>query len=166
MWARRMPEARAAAEEALRLDPNRAQAWHLVSSLDHFSGHDEAALELIARADRLDPANRVAHKYTAAQAHYALGQYRRAARLLKQRLAVHTRSDLSRVLLAACYGQLGRVEEAYALWDEALDINSGYTLEHKKQILPYVDSAEFDHFVEGLCMAGIEEALAFAAGGP
>ncbi|MGH6934030.1 MAG: hypothetical protein ACREEE_16555, partial [Dongiaceae bacterium] len=62
-----------------------------------------------------------------------------------------------RVLLAACCGQLGRAEEARALWQEALRINPDYSLEHRRRVLPYKDPADFERIVEGLRKAGLPE---------
>jgi adenylate cyclase len=54
-----------------------------------------------------------------------------------------------------CYGHLGRAEEARAEWQEALRINPDYSIEHRRQILPYKNPADFERVVEGLRKAGI-----------
>jgi tetratricopeptide (TPR) repeat protein len=90
-----------------------------------------------------------------AQAHFALGHFEDAVRALKGRLARQPHSDVSHVLLAACYGHVGRAEEARAAWQEALRINPDYSIEHRRQILPYKNPADFERVVDGLRKAGI-----------
>ena len=90
-----------------------------------------------------------------AQALFALGRFEDAVRALKARLAGQPHSDVSRVLLAACYGHLGRADEARAEWEEALRGNPDYSIEHRRQVLPYKNPADFERVVEGLRKAGI-----------
>jgi adenylate cyclase len=75
---------------------------------------------------------------------------------LKRRLERQSESDISRVLLAACYGHLGRAEDARSAWQEALRNNSNYSIEHRRQILPYQNLADFEHVVSGLRKAGLQ----------
>src|ERR1700722_8013138 len=49
-----------------------------------------------------------------AQVAFQLGRYETAAALLKRRIVRNPDTDASRVLLAASYGQMGRIEEARA----------------------------------------------------
>jgi len=59
------------------------------------------------------------------------------------------------VLLAACYGHLGRAEDAHVEWEEAIRVNPDYSIEERRQILPYKNPADFEHVIEGLRKAGI-----------
>src|SRR5262249_17479610 len=90
-----------------------------------------------------------------AQAYFGLGRYEDAAAALKRRLVRKPDTDISRVLLAACYGHLGRAEEAQTLWQEVLRINPDYSLEHRRRVLPYKDPADFERVVDGLRKAGL-----------
>ena len=71
-----------------------------------------------------------------AQAYFEGGRYEKAVATLKRRLVRKPDTDISRVLLAACYGHLGRVEEAQAQWREVMHINPDYSLEHRRRVLP------------------------------
>jgi adenylate cyclase len=56
-----------------------------------------------------------------------------------------------------CYGQLGRVDEAHEACREALRVNPAYSLEHRRKVLPYKNTEDFERVVEGLRKAGPEE---------
>ncbi len=104
---------------------------------------------------RLDPHCPGPYLHFLAQAHFALGHFEEAIAALKARLARQPDSDVSQVLLAACYGHLGRAEEARAEWQEALRLNPDYSIEHRRQILPYKNPADFERVVVGLRKAGV-----------
>jgi adenylate cyclase len=63
---------------------------------------------------------------------------------------------MSRVLLAPATATSGGRREARSLWQEALRINPGYSLEHRRRVLPYKDPADFEHVVDGLRKAGLQ----------
>ena len=90
------------------------------------------------------------------QAYFLLGRYEKAVEVLKRRLTRHPDTDISRVLLAASFGHLGRTEEARAQWREVFRINPDYSLEHRRKVLPYKNPTDFELVVEGLRKAGIE----------
>ena len=58
-----------------------------------------------------------------AQAYFQLGRYETTVGILKRRLIRNPDTDITRVLLAARYGHLGRIDEARAEWQEAFRIN-------------------------------------------
>ena len=64
-------------------------------------------------------------------------------------------TDVSRALLAASYGHLGRFEEARDAWSDLLRVNPNYSLDYRRKILPYKNPADFERVVEGLRKAGI-----------
>jgi adenylate cyclase len=149
---RAMAEVRA----ALRYDPNFALAHSLLGQVLYYSGRSAEALHPLATAFRLDPNNdQDPHLHYLAQAYFCMGRYEDAAAVLKRRIVRKPDTDMSRVLLAACCGHLGRVEEARSLWQEALAISPGYSLEHRRRVLPYKDPADFEHVVDGLRKAGL-----------
>jgi adenylate cyclase len=71
------------------------------------------------------------------------------------RIARTPGTDSSRMMLAACYGHLGRVEEARAAWAELLKVNPDFSLEQRKRVLPYKDPRDFARIADGLVKAGL-----------
>jgi adenylate cyclase len=59
------------------------------------------------------------------------------------------------MLLAACYGHLGREEEARAVWAELLKISRDFSLVQRERVLPYKDHDDFQRIPEGLAKAGL-----------
>jgi adenylate cyclase len=155
IWQRQLEQSIADARRAIALDPNFADAYGTLGNALHYAGCPAESLEQYAHMARLNPHYPPIFLFFMAQDHFALGRYEEAAQLLERRLARQPDSDVSQVLLAACYGCLGRPEEARAAWQEALRINPDYSLEHRRQILPYQDPATFEQVVAGLRKAGI-----------
>jgi adenylate cyclase len=149
-----MAEARA----ALNCDTNFALAYSLLGQVLYYSGRPAEALQPLATAFRLDPNNdQDPHLHYLAQAYFCMGRYEDAAAVLKRRIVRKPDTDISRVLLASCYGHLGCPGEAKALWQEALRINPNYSLERRRRVLPYKDPADFERVVAGLRKAGLME---------
>jgi adenylate cyclase len=137
------------------LDPSLARGYGSLGAALHYAGRSEEALERFETMTRLDPHCPGPYQHFLAQAHFALGHLEDAIAARKTRLIQQPHSDVSHVLLAACYGHLGRAKEAQAAWREALRINPDYSIEHRRQILPYKNPADFDQVVAGLRKAGI-----------
>ncbi len=90
-----------------------------------------------------------------AQAHFSLGDDEAAARLLRERVARNPGTDASRMLLAACYGHLGRAEDARAVWAELLQVSPGFSLAQRARVLPYQDPGDLERIADGLAKAGL-----------
>jgi len=157
LWGNELEPATAATEKAIALDPNFAPGYALLGLILHYAGRSAESLDLIAKAMRLDPHYPDLFLHFVGQAYFALGRYEDAAAALKRRLLRKPDTDISRVLLAACYGHLGQAEAARAEWREALKVNPAYSLEHRRGILPYKDPQDFERVVDGLRKAGLPE---------
>ncbi len=157
LWKRQHDQAIAEYERAIAQDPNFALGYMGLGWALHYVRRSEEAIELINRGMRLDPHYPDNRLHWLAQAYFQLGRYEEAIDLLKRRLIRKPDTDISRVLLAASYGHLGRKEEAKAEWVEALRVNPNYSLEHRRKILPYKDPADFEKTVSGLRKAGLPE---------
>jgi adenylate cyclase len=155
IWQKQLDESIAASGRAIALDPNSADAYAALGLALHYAGRSAESLEQYERMARLNPHFPPIFLFFMAQGHFALERYQAAADLLQRRLARQSESDTSQVLLAACYGHLGRFEDARAAWQEALRINPDYSIEHRRRILPYKNPADFERVVAGLRKAGL-----------
>ena len=122
----------------------------------HYSGRSEEALACFDRAMALNPYYPDIFLHFQAQAMFQLGRYEEADRFSQAAdwFAIPN-TDVSRVLLAASYGHLGRFDEAREEWQEVFRINPEYSLEHRRKVLPYKNPADFERVVDGLRKAGL-----------
>ena len=161
MWTRRQDrsivEAEVEVEKAIALDPSSAFAYSVYAQTLHYAGRSAEALEKIETAMRLDPHYPDLWLHFLGQIYFMLERYEEAVLALQRRLIRYPETDISRVLLAACYGHLGRINEARTEWSEVFRINPDYSLDYHLKVLPYDDTADLDRVVDGLRKAGLSE---------
>jgi adenylate cyclase len=155
LWTRQHDEAIREAENAISLNPNYADGHNFLGLILHYVGRSEEALGYFDRAMALNPYFPDVWLHFQAQAAFQLGRYETAVGLLKRRIIRNPDTDASRALLAASYGQMGHIEEARAAWQEAFRVNPDYSLEHRREVLPYKNPDDFEHVVDGLRKAGL-----------
>jgi adenylate cyclase len=155
IFRREHDAALAAHSRSIELDPNYAQGYIGIGVALIYSGRAAEALEPFATAMRLDPHYPNMLLHFVAQAQFSLGHYEIAADYLLDRIARNPNTDASRMLLAACYGHLGRTEEARAAWTDLIKVNPGFSLAQRARVLPYKDASDFRRITEGLAKAGL-----------
>ena len=154
-WSKQHDDAIAEEERAIALAPNFADAYAALAQIFSYAGRPMDAIERLAIAMRLDPQYPNLLLHVLGHAHFLLEQYEDAATALRRRLVRNPNSDMSRVLLAACYGHLGRREQACIEWCEALRINPDFSFNQRRKILPYKNASDFERIVDGVRKAGL-----------
>jgi len=155
LWRREHDGALAEFRQMIALDPNFAQGYAATGLALMYAGRAVEALKAFAMAMRLDPHYPAIVLHFLAQANFSLGRYETAAQELIDRIARTPGTDSSRMLLASCYGHLGRAEDARAAWVELLKVNPDFSLMQRASALPYKDAADFQRIAEGLAKAGL-----------
>jgi adenylate cyclase len=153
-WMRRLDEAEQAAERAVALAPNLADAYTCLGNIRDFQGRHEDAIALHRRGHRLDPQFDMSLHFLG-RALLALGRFDEAETAFRRRLTLMPRSDMSRFYLACLYGLSGRHAEARRSWQETLEVNPNFSIDHLRQTLPYKDPTQLDRLLEGLRSAGV-----------
>lgn len=157
LYLRRLDVAIREAECVIALAPNLVEGHESLGNALHYAGRSEEALVCFERAMALNPYYSDIFLHFHAQAMFQLGRYEEAVVILKRRLVRNPATDISRVLLAASYGHLGRLAEARGEWEQVFRINPDYSLEHRRKVLPYKNPADFERIVDGLRKAGLTE---------
>ena len=155
LWRRDQEGALAESRRMMALDPNFAQGYSATGLALMYAGRAAEALEPFAMAMRLDPLYPSMVLHFLAQANFSLGKYEIAAQQLVDRIARTPGTDASRMLLASCYGHLGRAEDARAAWVELLEVNPDFSLMQRARVLPYKNAGDFQRIADGLAKAGL-----------
>ena len=154
LWLRRHDEALRHAERAIALDPNHRRCSTGARRDPALRGPFGRGAAVFDRSLAVDPLFDQILQFQA-QAYYALGRYDEAAEWAKRRIAANPTTDTSRVFLAASYGQMGQLDEAREAWQEALRVNPSYSLEQRRNVLPYKNPEDFERLADGLRKAGL-----------
>ncbi|CAB5124059.1 FIG140336: TPR domain protein [Olavius algarvensis associated proteobacterium Delta 3] len=148
-------EAVALRQKGVALAPNSANYRNLLGvALLFEGGRIEAAINEFKMANRLDPfpPNQILH-YTGV-AYQVNGEYEKAIEYFKRATKRNPDFWLSFFGLTACYGLLGREEEARAAAAEVLRIQPNFSIE--KVYNPYRDEADKQRTFEVLRKAGLK----------
>jgi len=153
----RFDETQFAMEQVIADNPSFAAAHINLGLNNHYAGRSEEALACFERAFALDPSHPGVWLHFQAQALYQLGRYPEAVQVLKRRILQDPDTDASPALLAACYGQIGLIEDAREAWRATMRVNPEFSLEHRRKTMPYKNPADFERIVEGLRKAGLPD---------
>jgi adenylate cyclase len=142
--------------KAVELSPNSANphAW-LGAHLIDVEGKAEDAIEEFKIARRLNPIPPDWILNYSAVAYRVNGEYEKAVEILQKVIKRNPDAWLSHFELAACYGLLGREEEARAAAEEVLRIRPDFTLE-KLKTHSYGDKADKERTIGVLRKAGLK----------
>ncbi len=153
----RWEEATRAARRALELEPNYADGAGILASALTFIGDLDGATAAIEKAKRLNPRYSNIVLQVEGRILYLLGQYEEAAQRLEEAVQRNPGFHQTHVMLAATYGQLGRIEEAEWEVDEVLSLQPEFTISTHVQALKFRDPGLATRYAEGLHKAGMPE---------
>ncbi len=149
-----LPAAREAADKAVALNPNFAQAHATLGHLLVYQDEPLTAVPILEKAIRLDPVFSHQYMHFLGLAYLIAGQHEDAARALRERIRLAPRTDSSRAFLASALGHLGKVDEARHVWAELMAVNPSYSLDARLGRLPFSDK-DLALVRDGLAQAGL-----------
>ena len=154
---RRYPQALAAAQRAIDLNPNFALGYFGLGWVRIYIGHFAEAIDPLLRCTRLNPNDPQLGMFMGivALAHYHQHNYEEAAHYAERGLRGRRVYFVLRTYLATL-GQLGRTEEARFILAEMQRMQPFYEKFHQMITNPYADPAHHAHLVEGLRKAGMQ----------
>ena len=157
LWRRDIDGAIKEIEKAIGLAPSNAEAFATRGLILGFASRPAEAIDSLEESMRLDPKHPGFWLHFLAHAHFLQADYDRAVALLNQRIRLDPETDISRALLASCFGHLGLVPDAKIAWEKLREVNPDYSIEQKATILPYKNPADWNRVVDGLRKAGVTE---------
>jgi TolB-like protein/Tfp pilus assembly protein PilF len=153
-YLRELDDAEYHRRRAVELNPNDADGIILMGDLLTMRGRPDEGLEWIERAMRLNPFHPHWYHATHAIALYSLKRFAEAAQAIKRMPSEGRWSSR----LAACYGQLGRMEEARAEVAAILKAKPDYSIKTFMDQLVLLERPEDRELLrEGLVKAGLPE---------
>ncbi|MEF2554043.1 adenylate/guanylate cyclase domain-containing protein [Aurantimonas sp. A2-1-M11] len=136
---------------ALLLNPNDADLMSDMADALAHSGQSEEAIALLEKAMQLNPFFPDQYLWHLGGAYYKLYRYDEAMQAIQ---SMQNPTEGRRVL-AACYAQLGRLDDARFEAEKVLKAHPGFRVEHWANVLPDRLQSDVEHFVEGLQKAGL-----------
>jgi len=145
----------AAAERALAIDPNLAYGYASMALALTSSGKPAEAVVAAHEAMRLDPHNRDSYSYYEGLAYIVMGSYEQAIPPVNRFLSRYSNIVGVRLMLIACYVELGRNEEARAEAAEVKRANPQFSLAVQKRISAFKQPLR-DRFYADVAKAGLK----------
>jgi TolB-like protein len=143
-------------EMALELNQNHADAWMFLADLEVLEGRPEQAVRDGQSAFRLNPHPPSYYYWLFGWILYAAHRYEEVIETLGQG-DVRWVGIGSQRLLAAALAQLGRLDEAHAMARLFLTALPQFTVSSWAKTMPFRDSRDRQHFIEGYLKAGLPE---------
>lgn len=146
-------------ETAIGLNPNLANAYGALGKALALTGEYDAAVTQINKAIRLSPRDPFmvywfGHLGLAA---FVDERYEDACEWGLKTIQENPRFPGGHRLLAASYGQLGRIEEAGTELKELLILMPGMTSDDVRKQVPFKKPSDMERYVDGLRKAGLPE---------
>ena len=148
-----------AAERAINLGPNSAEAQSNQAELLIYAGQPDRALEPLSQAMRLDPLNQSYLYFLQGLAEFGLERFETAAISLSKALELNPEYKLPAAILAATYIYLNRLEDASGALEVFLSEYNFLANTNSMTLVffPYKHESDRERLVEGLLKAGLPE---------
>jgi len=154
---RQLDEALVAIRKAIELEPNYADGYASMAMVLTYAGRANEALEAVQTSMRLNPVNSFFIYWVLGQTYFHLERYDEAAVQFERAVEANPQFLRGHLLLAATYGQMGRIDDAEWEAQEALTLLPELTLRQRRAIVPYKKQTDVERYIDGLRKAGIPE---------
>ena len=144
-------------DKALFLNPNLPGAWAYKGLYFIYTGKPEDALSVLEQAARRNPFNHTWYLWFVGLAFYCARRYQEAIPPLRRSIDHNPNFIAPRRNRAACYAQLGKSKDAAEQTAMILELDSDFSIKKLSTTLPYRDSADLEHYLDGLRKAGLPD---------
>ncbi len=123
--------------KAIKLAPNYADAYGLLAFIANWRGKAGKAVQYIDKAITLNPYHTFDYPWNKGLAFYTLGRYKEAIVLFEDALERNETSTYPRLYMAACYVNLGDIDEAQWQIEQILVHRPNTTIKMLSEAFPY-----------------------------
>ena len=145
----------AEARKAIHFDPNFAEAYISLGEILSFSSQPREAVPFIEQAMRLNPRFTPNYLWALGQAHRLLGNYDEAITIFRRVVTRNPDLMVAHLMLAACYAETDRDDEARVAAQEVMRISPNFSLALSHARSPYKNEAEIKRQTDSLLRAGL-----------
>jgi TolB-like protein/DNA-binding winged helix-turn-helix (wHTH) protein/Tfp pilus assembly protein PilF len=157
MMKRDFEKAEKVLQDAIRIAPSYADGYGLLALIKNNRGEPEKAIEYIRKGMRLNPFFTWDYYYNLGRAYYTMGRYEEAIDYLLKAKERNENVIQVRLLLAASYVNVNRMDDAEWEIEEVQFLNPTETLTHTRQTIPMTNLAYLDKLISDLRKAGLPE---------
>jgi TolB-like protein/DNA-binding winged helix-turn-helix (wHTH) protein len=157
LMKRDFEKAEQALQDAIRIAPSYADGYGLLALIKNNQGEPEKAIEYIRKGMRLNPFFTWDYYFNLGRAYYTMGRYEEAIEYLLKAKERNENVIQIRLILAASYVNVNRMDEAEWEIEEVQFLNPTETLTHTRQTMPMTNLAYLDKFISDLRKAGLPE---------
>jgi TolB-like protein/cytochrome c-type biogenesis protein CcmH/NrfG len=156
--SRRHDDAIRRLRRAAQLNPSLANAYGALGRALTLAGESAEGVEQINKAIRLSPRDPFLVYWFAhlSMAVFTEGNYDVALQWGAKVIQENPSFPAGHRLMAAIYGQLGRIEEAQAALKELLLLMPGMTIDDVRKQVPFKDPIHMERYLDGLRKAGLK----------
>lgn len=144
------------AQKAIDINPSYANGHILLATILYYEGEAALGLELIEKAEKINPLHPSNYPFHKGQALFILKRYDEAIEAFGKGLEKNPSSQRMRVWLAATYAQVGRSDDAQWEVNMILTEDPHFRIDQLHQIFPFQNAADKEHFNTALVKLGLE----------
>lgn len=157
LMKRDFEKAEQALQDAIRIAPSYADGYGLLALIKNNQGEPEKAIEYIRKGMRLNPFFTWDYYFNLGRAYYTMGRYEEAIEYLLKAKERNENVIQIRLILAASYVNVNRLEDAQWEVEEVQFLNPAETLTLTRKTIPMTNLTYLDKFIGDLRKAGLPE---------
>lgn len=155
LFRKEFEAAEAAAKQTITMSPNYADGFGLLAFIANWRGKAVAAERYIKKAIELNPYHTFDYPWNLGLSYYTQGRYSECAESLENALERNETALYPRLYLSACYGNLGRQDDAEWEIEHVNTQRPGTTISHLATTLPYENKKHLQVILQDLQKAGL-----------
>ena len=157
LFRRRHLEAIAAAERAIKVDRNYADAYALSAWILNYAGRTDEAVDAMKKAMRLNPRPTASYLEVLGEIRFVQGRFDESAAVFERVLDINPDYTRARMWLAAALARAGATDRADWEVVELLVLSPEFSFERLEFAFPFQDPRALELLLDGLRRAGLPE---------